>query len=402
MTRSKLRRIFQALVATTPVTWVACGHSGTSTTDQPDATVTSEGGSSGEASTDANDGSQPFDDTDATVYWCEAGPPQLAREAGCYNYFYVPCGLPPDTYLQNNVPDASGALNRCDQICIDNVSRFDCALLDPKMAGQAQLLDGSSSAPSDGGDEAATDDGGAPQMGVVLPGSYVVCGCPAIGRRPRGLCSAPLRAPRRARGSDRDRLGGHFAAIAFLEAASVPAFRRLHDELRMFSAPRSLLASVDRAVRDEERHARVMGRLARRFGGDVATPRVRRSAARSLEAVAIENAVEGCVRETYGALVATWQATHATDPAVRRAMRGIAADETRHASLAFRVARFLDTRLDARARTRVERARTRAIARLRDEVARDVPSAELAGLAGVPDAVVAERLVTSLASALFA
>jgi len=56
--------------------------------------------------------------------------------------------------------------------------------------------------------------------------------------------------------------------------------------------------------------------------------------------VALENAVEGCVRETYGALIATRQAEAASDPVVRRAMRKIAADETAHAALSWDVASF--------------------------------------------------------------
>ena len=52
---------------------------------------------------------------------------------------------------------------------------------------------------------------------------------------------------------------------------------------------------------------------------------------RELEAIAIENAVEGCVRESFGALLATWQAKTAGDARVRAAMKRIARDETRHA-----------------------------------------------------------------------
>jgi hypothetical protein len=56
---------------------------------------------------------------------------------------------------------------------------------------------------------------------------------------------------------------------------------------------------------------------------------------RSLEQLAVENAVEGCVRETYGALLATWQARAAAEPRVRAMMAAVAVDETRHAQLAW-------------------------------------------------------------------
>ena len=51
-----------------------------------------------------------------------------------------------------------------------------------------------------------------------------------------------------------------------------------------------------------------------------------------------ENAREGCVRETFGALIAMHQAERAGDPIIRRAMRRIAEEETRHAELAWEVA----------------------------------------------------------------
>ena len=46
---------------------------------------------------------------------------------------------------------------------------------------------------------------------------------------------------------------------------------------------------------------------------------------RDIETIARENAVEGCTRETYAALLASRQACTATDPAIRAAMTGIRA-----------------------------------------------------------------------------
>jgi hypothetical protein len=66
------------------------------------------------------------------------------------------------------------------------------------------------------------------------------------------------------------------AEAAWLEAASVDAFRVLRLELRAHSAPRRLLRAASRAARDERRHARAAGALARRF--DVTVPAVERQA----------------------------------------------------------------------------------------------------------------------------
>jgi hypothetical protein len=76
--------------------------------------------------------------------------------------------------------------------------------------------------------------------------------------------------------------------------------------------------------------------------------------------MAIENAVEGCVNETFGAAMALAQSIAAADPAVRAVMREIAPDEMRHAELSRKIAQWICGRLDAPARARVSRARQRA------------------------------------------
>ena len=80
--------------------------------------------------------------------------------------------------------------------------------------------------------------------------------------------------------------------------------------------------------------------------------------------VAIENATEGCVRETYGALVAAFQARTAEDPEIRQVLTRIAR-EARHAGVSHDVALWLDTQLDATSRARVasERARSSSCGR---------------------------------------
>jgi hypothetical protein len=199
-------------------------------------------------------------------------------------------------------------------------------------------------------------------------------GC-AVGRRPEGL-HAPI-------SFDTTSLGGYFAEIARLEAAAVTAFRVMRDELRAQGAPKRLVRAAARAARDEVRHARTTGALARRFGAQPRTPVIERGALRSLEAMAIENAVEGCVRETYGALVATRQAERARDPHVRAAMQRIARDETRHASLSWQVGRWLETRLDARAKRNVERAKELAARELLSALGSE-PRLNFADVAGLP------------------
>ncbi|MFO0605900.1 MAG: ferritin-like domain-containing protein [Polyangiales bacterium] len=178
--------------------------------------------------------------------------------------------------------------------------------------------------------------------------------------------------------------GELLAAMATLEAGSVRAFASLARELRAHRAPPSLLRAARRAMRDERRHARSVGSLAQRYGARPARPSPAPRTARALEALARENAVEGCVRETWGALVATWQARRAEDPRVREAMTDVARDELAHAALAWRVAAWAEARLPPDARERVVDARRRAVDALCDEASRGAPVGAAARAIGWP------------------
>jgi hypothetical protein len=210
-----------------------------------------------------------------------------------------------------------------------------------------------------------------------------VYNCGAGGRRPAGLEDPAA--------SDGCVVGRYFAAAAHLEAASVHSFRVLERELKEHGAPRRLIAAARRALRDEIRHARATRRFARAHGGRPAPVRVARPAARSLEAIAVENTAEGCVRETYGALLGTWQARTAGDPAVRQMMATIAVDETRHAELAWAVDAWSRTKLDGAARRRVRAARAEAVAQLAGEI-EVAPPVELVERVGLPDVERARQL----------
>jgi hypothetical protein len=216
-----------------------------------------------------------------------------------------------------------------------------------------------------------------------------VASCPGVGRRPPGLEEEAATAE----------LGAYFRSMAQLEAASVDAFRILRRELAGHKLPRRLDRAMRRAARDEVRHARAARALGRRFGGTYAPPTVKPLPARTLEQIAVDNAVEGCVRETYGALVASYQANMAKDVAVRAAMKRIAKDEIRHAALSWQLDTWLDTRLDRAARTRVASAKDRARAELAAELGRG-QTKELAEVAGLPAPAQARALLERLSSAL--
>ncbi|MBK6697265.1 MAG: ferritin-like domain-containing protein [Myxococcales bacterium] len=233
--------------------------------------------------------------------------------------------------------------------------------------------------------------------GVVAPlngDRYLVnCYTCGVGRRPEGFAHDGAACGESA-------LGQYFSVIAALEAASVSAFERLERELSVHGAPASLCARARSAANDEVRHARVMGRFAREWGGAVKPPANDVMSVRPLAQVALENAVEGCVRETFGALTATMQAERATDERVRAAMRRIAADETEHAALAWSVARWANAALDAATQARIVAAMEDAIRGLEAELDLDVPH-EVRQTAGLPSRGEAQTMLAGMRANLW-
>jgi hypothetical protein len=320
-----------------------------------------------DAGIDAPNFLQDAGNPDRYVNWCEAGPPVLV-DGSALGFFCdfiesVPCGLLPGV----TVDDAGNVLNvlDCYRMCTFDAGTniYGC---------KVPFFDGSTAPP--------------------VTFECDLCGGHG-GRKPKGL-----RRPVLARSGDA--LGGYFARMAHLEAASVHAFRTMRSELKALGAPHTLVRAAERSARDEMRHARVTARLARKHGAAVPRVRVGRAAPRSLEAMARENAVEGCVRETFGALVASWQARHAKDGAIAGAMRTIARDEGRHAALAWAFDRWAAARLDAAARARVASARREAVRVLQGEVQREL-APSLVTAAGLPSRAHAARLVEELCATLW-
>ncbi len=135
---------------------------------------------------------------------------------------------------------------------------------------------------------------------------------------------------------------------------SADAFDVLAGELRAHGAPLRFVRSARRAKKDEMQHARRARRLA-------SSERVRRNRnarvpMRTLFEIALDNTREGCARETFGALLGWAQAKGAEDAGVRAFYSRIARDETRHASLSWRLHAWLLERLSEGERQTVEKA----------------------------------------------
>ncbi len=195
-------------------------------------------------------------------------------------------------------------------------------------------------------------------------------------------------------------VGSFLACSAALERAAVDAFAHMVNELVYHNAPPSLVALAERAMRDEVRHASVMGSLAEKYGGRVPHHAAPQLTNRTIFDMAIENAVEGCVRETYGALVAIHQGRAAKDACIRKAMAKIARDEISHAETSWALHHWLVNQLDDNERAKVQSAAISAIADLRD--ATGVPiSRDLEEQAGVPSAARAAYFLDALQRAVW-
>ncbi len=216
-------------------------------------------------------------------------------------------------------------------------------------------------------------------------------GC-AGGRRPAGLARLACVAPSHA--------AAYLAYTAQLEAASITAFARVHEDVSTLGGSPELLARIRAAIADELAHAHAMVALARRYGVEPVAPVIEDVELDDVNR-AMENIIEGCIGEAVAALHAAHAAVHATDPLVRDVFAQIAADETQHALLAHDLVALYASRLDADGRQRVLAVLHEALGR---RVYRDVP----AGLAelGVPDdgrlAAAVDELLAGIAPRLIA
>jgi hypothetical protein len=194
----------------------------------------------------------------------------------------------------------------------------------------------------------------------------VTCRYPTRGRMFEGFVDC----------ADEESEHAYFLRAARQESAAVTAFERLAHELSAHGAPPALIAEASRAAADERRHARMFRREADRIAVAIGVDRAAPEPAptlplRPLFAVLEENATEGCVNETYAAVVATHQALAAKSARLRRSFAAIAGDEQRHAALAFRIHAWGLARVDEGARQAL--ARTLADAR-REMLATPGPS----------------------------
>jgi hypothetical protein len=193
-----------------------------------------------------------------------------------------------------------------------------------------------------------------------------------------------------------DALGRSLAAMAYLEAASVLAFEELAAWLRAQRAPAELIERCQAAADDERCHARWLTCLAQERGAVVPVPTPRDASEASVLEVALHNAVEGCVHESFAALMAAVRAERAGDLRLRRVFARLAVDEARHGQLAWDLHAWL--------RERLEPAQVRVMDALQRQALAQLPSRARAAQAGLPTALgdLDDERVETLAACLAA
>ncbi len=190
-----------------------------------------------------------------------------------------------------------------------------------------------------------------------------------------------------------------FASYAGLEAAAALAFDRMADQLTLLGAPADLVADCRTAAGEERIHARLQTELAAAHGLTPVDVEVDPFRPVSLYEFAVDNRLEGCVRETFGAMTGRWQADRLPEGPIRDVWQQITADEEGHAALSWRVAEWAEAQLTDDERAELDRQATALLATLAD--GHDAPE----GLPVVPEgalrlfrAAIGERLNATLAA----
>jgi hypothetical protein len=130
-----------------------------------------------------------------------------------------------------------------------------------------------------------------------------------------------------------------------MEHASIAAFARFSLQLLSLGAPAEFIERTNQALVDETKHARLAFALASRFSGRPVGPGALPIEGAldqdSAEAILTTTILEGCVGETMAALEARAALELCRDESVRSALEQIAADEERHAALAWKVVKWM-------------------------------------------------------------
>ncbi len=173
--------------------------------------------------------------------------------------------------------------------------------------------------------------------------------------------------------NERASLAAHWAREAAFEHASIASFSQLALDLMVLGAPPELLEATHRAALDEIEHARITFALASAYGGRSVGPSAldvtpRRHA--TMAELARSTFLDGCVGESLASAALAEAARRAHHPSLSALLAGMAADEERHAELAWRIVAWARTSGGAEVALALDEA-SRTLAGDREEAPHD-------------------------------
>lgn len=225
--------------------------------------------------------------------------------------------------------------------------------------------------------------------------SPYTCPRPVVGRIPNGMHAAALQA------AEPDSIGEYLADMAAMETAAVTAFAYLGRELEAYGAPIELIARAQAAVQEETRHAEMAGLLAAAHATAVPKVEVDGFTLRALYDIALENAVEGCVNETFAAACGLWQSEHARLDVFREVIAHISDEETGHAALSWDIHAWIMPQLTAAQQAEIAAAQVAAVDKLMRDF-RQEGNPVLQRAFGLPTRAEAGRLFAQLQRSVWA
>lgn len=178
-------------------------------------------------------------------------------------------------------------------------------------------------------------------------------------------------------------VGRHFAALARRKRVELVGCSAAVRGLGALGAPTHMIRQLQGVLANLVKHVDMFADLSRRYG--VSPERGTQQSAVRMEPgeLARDNFVRGCLSGAVQAVMAEYQASEASDDAVRCAVREIASDERRHNALAWQIESWLRSLLSADALEQLGDAQRRAIAEARRQLQRPA-AAELQYFAGLP------------------
>lgn len=185
--------------------------------------------------------------------------------------------------------------------------------------------------------------------------SPYTCPRPVPGRMPNGLRTDA------AEQSAQNSIAEYLANMRAMEAAAVTAFKYLTRELEAYGAPQALIDRAKQAVTEEQRHAEMADLLAAAHQAELVNVAVDDFVLRSLYEIALENAIEGCVNETFAAACGIWQSEHAELPAFKEVIAHITDEEMGHAALSWEIHEWLMPQLSLAQQHQIRESQSLAI-----------------------------------------